>query len=140
VVGGCGDCSWYPINLPAGGEATAQEVTYTILSATLDLDGNGKRADVGKRYLNLKMRFTNNSTFAGGFPLIPDDFRLIVDGVPIAPIEAPIQLLQAKSALEDEVLFEFPASASEVELQVGEVGKGDTALIRFPSSNHHRPE
>ncbi len=126
----------YPIHLSAGGEATAQEVTYTILSATLDLDGFGKRAEAGMRYLILEMRFTNNSTFAGGFPLLPDDFRLIVDELPIAPIVAPIQVLQARSALEDEVLFEFPVSASDVALQVGEVGKGDTALIpiSLPSS------
>lgn len=119
----------YPIQLEAGGEATAQEVTYRILSAVIDLDGKGKRADEGKRYLLLEMRFANKSTFAGGFALIPDDFRLMVDGAPLAPIEAPIEVLPASSTLEGEVLFELPASATGVQLQVGEVGKGDTALI-----------
>lgn len=119
----------YPIRLSPGGQATAQEVTYQILSAVLDLDAVGNRADVGKRFLKLQMRFTNNSPFAGGFALAPNDFRLIVDGSPLAPIEAPIEVLAAQSVLEGEVIFDTPASASEVALQVGEVGRGDMALI-----------
>ncbi len=72
----------YPIKLAAGERATVGTAVYTVLSAMLDLDADGKRADAGKRFLLLKTRVENTSDFRGGMTLGGDNFRLLVDGVP----------------------------------------------------------
>lgn len=119
----------YPIELAAGEHATAGQVNYTVLSAMLDLDANGKRADAGKRFLLLKMRVENTSDFQGGMALGADHFRLLVDGVPLAPEAAPGELVKAKSAVEGDVVFVVPETAVQAVLQVGEVGKEQPATI-----------
>jgi len=124
----------YPIELAAGAEATAQRAAYKVLLAELDLDSAGVRADAGKQFLILQMRVTNNSTSAGGMALSPNSFRLLIDGVPSAPTKAPIELIYPSSAFEGEVVFVIPATATAAELQVGEVGRGETAKIALALS------
>ena len=124
----------YPIELAAGAEATAQDAVYKVLLAELDLDSAGERADVGKQFLILQMRVTNNGTSSGGMALSSSNFRLLLEGVPLAPKTAPIELLEAASALEAEIVFVVPATAASAELQVGEVSQGQTARIALDLS------
>ena len=121
----------YPIKLAAGGRATVGTVNYTVLSATLDLDANGKRADTGKRFLLLKMRVENTSDFRGGMALSGDNFRLLVDGVPRAPAESPSMVIDAQSAIDGDVVFAVPEAATQADLQVGEVGREQPITIPF---------
>lgn len=119
----------YPIKLAAGQRATVGTTNYTVLSATLDLDADGKRADAGKRFLILKTRVENTSDFRGGMTLGGDNFRLLVDGVPLAPDVSPSTVIDAKSAVEGDVVFAVPETATKAELQVGEVGREQPATI-----------
>jgi hypothetical protein len=121
----------YPITLAAGERATVGTTNYTVLSATLDLDADGKRAGVGKRFLLLKTRVENTSDFRGGMTLGGDNFRLVVDGVPLAPDVSPSTVIDAKSAVEGDVVFAVPETAAKADLQVGEVGHEQPATIPF---------
>ena len=121
----------YPIKLAAGQRATVGTANYTVLSAALDLDANGKRADAGKRFLLLKTRVENTSDFRGGMTLGGDNFRLVVDGVPLAPDVAPSTVIDAKSTVEGDVVFAVPETATKADLQVGEVGREQPATIPF---------
>ena len=114
--------SAYPITLKEPGQATVEQVVYRVTSVSLDLDWNGARADAGKRFLICSLHFTNNSTFAGGVAILPNDFRLLVDGEALTPRDAPIELLHATSSMDGQVAFVIPADFGKLELQVGEVG------------------
>ncbi len=119
----------YPVKLAGGGHATVGKVNYTVLSAMLDLDADGQRAEAGKRFLLLKMRVENTSDFAGGMALGANHFRLLVDGAPRAPDAFPNTLINAKSAVDGEVVFVLPNAAVKADLQVGEVGYEQPATI-----------
>lgn len=121
----------FPIKLASGQHATAGTVNYTVLSATLDLDANGQRADAGKRFLLLGLRVENTSDSRGGMALSGDYFRLVVDGVPRAPDVSPSTVISAKSAVDGDVVFVVPETAAKVDLQVGEVGHDQPATIRI---------
>jgi hypothetical protein len=119
----------FPTKLSLKTQATAKDLRYDILSTYLDVDLDGQRADQGKRYLLLNMRVTNLSSFAGGAALGTNEFRLMVDGNPIAPVKAPIEFMEPNSSLEAQVAFLIPATATQAELQLGETGKPDIAKV-----------
>src|SRR5262249_36331842 len=73
----------FPAELPGGATATAQKTDYSVVSAALDLDYNGERIVQGKRFLALTMRVTFNGQPNLG--VTKDNFRLLVDGAPMAP-------------------------------------------------------
>jgi hypothetical protein len=122
-----------PTALNVSGEARvtdggSADATYQVLSGTLDLDSHGKRAEPGKRFLSLKMRVSNNSTFAGGFYLGNDDFRLLADSIAVAPDNFINDVISAQSVKVYEVIFMVPAGTTQADLQVGSV-KGPNARI-----------
>lgn len=125
-----------PVSLPITGEARVvngewDDATYRILGGSLDLDSHGKRAEQGKRFLTLQVRVTNNSTSAGGMGLGSDDFRIVAEGVSIAPDECPIELVPATSFKDVEVVFALPTHVTNCELQVGPVSRQN---LRIPLS------
>lgn len=128
VLDGTAPPPQYPANLPPGGEATAQDLRYTVITGAVDLDADGKRVDLGKRFLKLVLRVTSNKPRYDQL-VSGENFRVMAGGVPLAPIRFPIEALKAQSALEGEVLFMVPANATSVQLQVGEIGQGGTAII-----------
>jgi hypothetical protein len=117
----------FPAELPSGATATAQKTDYRVVSAALDLDYDGKRIAHGKRFLALTMRITFNGQ--PNLAVTNGNFRLLVDGAPMAPITSMIEVVDANSAKDGEVVFEVPASATKATLQVGEAGQGETAKI-----------
>jgi hypothetical protein len=117
----------YPMELSLDGDATVDDVTYTILSEMWDLDLHDMRAEQGQRFLKLQVRVQNNSMGGGGMALTEDYFRLVVDGAPIAPVDAPIELVRPGSAYDAVVVFSVPETLTSAELMVGE-GKM-TALL-----------
>src|SRR5262249_40550994 len=117
----------FPAELPGGATATAQKTNYSVVSAVLDLDYNGERIVQGKRFLALTMRVTFNGQPNLG--VTNNNFRLLVDGAPMAPISSMTEVVDANSSKDGEVVFEVPASATKAMLQVGEAGQGETAKI-----------
>ena len=52
-----------------------------------------------------------------------------MDGVPAAPLVFPIEVIDAKSAIDGAVVFVVPDTAAKADLQVGEVGQEQTTTI-----------
>jgi hypothetical protein len=117
----------YPMELSLGGDATVDDVTYTMMSGMIDLDLHDMRAEQGQRFLKLQVRVQNNSRGGGGMALTEDYFRLMVDGAPRAPVDAPIELVKPGSAYDAVVVFSVPETLTSAELMVGE-GKTTTLL------------
>jgi hypothetical protein len=117
-----------PIALAPGGSVTAGIVVYRILTATLDRDDDGERAAVGERFARLQLRVVNNDTAVGGVLVAGNNFRLMVEDVPLAPINSPGVAVPPKSAKLVDVLFTVPAAATTATLQVGELA-GPNATI-----------
>jgi hypothetical protein len=51
-----------------------------------------------------------------------DLFRLLIDGVPLAPTKAPISAMQFQAKLDVEVGFVMPGTATSAILQIGTLG------------------
>jgi hypothetical protein len=119
----------YPLQLAATGEATAKSYTYKLTGATVDLDDKLQRVDQGKRFLRLTLQVARNgdSNDWGGKTVMAENFRLLVDGQPLAPLDAPNELINLNSSVPAEVVFVVPATASHVDLQVNEDGDSGTA-------------
>src|SRR5206468_1318170 len=91
---------------------------YKVLSA--QIEGSGATAQ-----LVLVMRLTNKGVNSLNF--WGDSARLIADGIPAAPVEAPDLVVDGDSAQQGEFRFALP-QAGHADLQVGQVGRA-TALI-----------
>jgi hypothetical protein len=122
----------YPTKLASGDETTTKEpvMTYTILAATVDVDGAGQRVALGKRYLNLSVRVANKEAGGGGGVYLPEFFRLMIDGVPSAPENmSENNIVNGQSSQDVTLSFVIPASATKVELEVGRPEIQQTARI-----------
>lgn len=119
----------YPVTLASGTEVTVENLAYKVTAASLDLDWAGKRVDAGKVFLRLSMRITNKSSFAGGTNVLPENFRLIVNGESFAPLDAPIETVPAQSALDTQVVFVISPNLPGVELQLGSISQGKTTRV-----------
>jgi hypothetical protein len=86
------------------------DIVYKILSARLEPYNAEKDA------LRFTVRCTNNSPYSMNF--WDSSFRLLVDGVPRAPISALNEVVEARSAEEDDIVFEVPTGENKVVLQI----------------------
>jgi len=117
----------FPAALPGGAAASAQKTDYNILEAALDLDHRGERIAEGKRFLAITMRVIYNGKV--NLAVSGDNFRLLIDDAPMAPIDSMIEVVDANSSKDGTVVFEIPAGATGATLQVGEASQGETAKI-----------
>lgn len=104
----------YTVTFPAGAEATAGAGAYKILQARAD----PRSAD--KLTMTFSVRVTG--VRYPGLNFFGNDFRLIVDGVPREPDDAPNLLVSLQSSKDGDVVFIIDATAKHLALQVGEVG------------------
>ena len=104
----------YAITFPAGTEATAGAGAYKILQAR----ANPRSPD------KLTVTFTVRVTGVRypGLNFFGNDFRLMVDGVPREPDDAPNLLVSLQSSKDGDVVFVIDAAVKHLALQVGEVG------------------
>ena len=122
----------YPDKLASGAETTTKEpaMTYTILGASVDVDGAGQRVALGKRYLNLSVRVANKEAGGGGGVFLPEFFRLMIDGSPSAPENmSDNNVVNGQSAQDITMSFVIPDNATKVELEVGKPDIQQTARI-----------
>jgi hypothetical protein len=73
------------------------------------------------------MRVRYNGT--ANLPVSKDNFRLLIDDAPMAPIDSMMEVVAPNSSKDGKVVFEIPASTTSATLQVGEVGGGEMAKI-----------
>jgi hypothetical protein len=66
------------------------------------------------------LRFTVRCTNNGAFPMNfwDSSFRLVVDGVPRAPISGLNEVVDGRSAKEGDVVFEVPTGENKVVLRI----------------------
>ena len=113
----------YSVTFPSGTEVTLHsrraDGTYKILAAQID------SRNTGKLTLKVSIRLTNTGRSDLGF--WSDSFRLVIDGVPRAPINFLNELVDARSAKEGDVMFEMLDTAESLVLSVA--NGEDTANI-----------
>ncbi|MEP6848505.1 MAG: hypothetical protein ABI999_06590 [Acidobacteriota bacterium] len=120
----------YPVRLASGGMAVTKDpaMTFTIKEATLDLDGIGTRAAVGKRYLNLTVSVNEHDPGPGEF--LPEFFRLLVNGEPASPENTGEKTtVEAQSTQDYTMSFLIPQDAADIALEVGKPDVQKTAKI-----------
>jgi hypothetical protein len=91
-------------------------IQYQVLNASAE------RVSDDALQLRFSMRFTNVE-IQWGVAIGPAHFRLMADGVPLAPREAYIGVVSYQSAEQGDVVFTLPADAAALQLQLGEVGQ-----------------
>ncbi len=122
----------YPLNLATSGSETttkAENLTYSIIKATLDMDAFGKRAALGKRYLILTVRIKDKGAGGGGGYFVPEYFRLLIDGTQSAPENASDSNLNSGGSQDYTMAYVIPANTNSVELEVGKPGVSELAKI-----------
>ena len=112
--------SGYPIALTAGQVIKREDRTYTILKIQLDEN------DAKEFALEVTARMLNEGRFPANF--WNDNFRLVVDGVPQAPVGSLNEVVEANAAKDGVVKFAVPKSARTVELQVDRFGPSAPGL------------
>jgi len=105
----------FPLTLANGEDLRAGDANYKILAAQLD------RYSTDQLALEFKIHFTNTSQ--GSVNLWDDSFRVLIDGVPFAPVKAPNLAVAPQSDVEVTVVFAIPDTLTGVDLQVGQVGR-----------------
>ena len=88
-----------------------------------------------KLHLSFKVRIKNVGS-QHGYALGGDEFRLLVDGVPLAPTKFPIEVLNYQAGLDGEVVFVMPGTATNATLQIGNLD-GETARVPVDLSAAH---
>src|SRR5581483_4835399 len=106
-----------PRTLPAGQEAHLGNATYELLAAKLD------RYNPGTLALIFTVRMTNDADAPDNF--WDASFRLLLDGVPKAPVGGLNKLVYGHSAEEGDVRFVVPEAT---EAAVVRVAHGDQSV------------
>jgi hypothetical protein len=116
------------VALPTGTEVKLAQgdIVYKILSARLEPYNAEKNA------LRFTIRCTSNSPYPVNF--WDRSFRLLVDGVPRAPISGLNEIVEGQSAKEGDIVFEVPTGEDKVVLQISAPtpsGTDETTEIPF---------
>ena len=119
-VAGAPPASGYPIALAAGQVIKREDRTYTILKIQLDEN------DARELALEVTARMLNEGRFPANF--WNANFRLVVDGVPQAPVGSLNEVVDANAAKDGVVKFAVPKDAKAVELQVDRFGSSAPGL------------
>ncbi|HEY3146811.1 MAG TPA: hypothetical protein VGJ75_10690 [Dongiaceae bacterium] len=115
----------YPMALPAGQVVKGDERTYTILKVELD------KHEIDQLALTFTVRMVNEGKYPANF--WNADFRLLADGVPLAPFNMLDEVVDANAAKEGTVSFAFPANTKQVALQIDKFGADAPGLpINLP--------
>lgn len=88
-----------------------EQVSVTVLSGTLE------RVNAGTRSLVLRVRFANDGT-RSFYRTYYSSLRLLIDGVPHAPDDPPLEQVDASSVGEFDYRFDVPATATRGVLRV----------------------
>jgi hypothetical protein len=119
-VASASPASGYPIALAAGQVIKREDRTYTILKIQLDEN------DAREFALEVTARMLNEGRFPANF--WNANFRLVVDGVPQAPVGSLNEVVEANAAKDGVVKFAVPKDAKAVELQVDRFGSSAPGL------------
>jgi hypothetical protein len=117
----------FPMTLPAGQEVKGEDRSYTILKIELD------RHEIDQLSLTFTIRMINLSRYPANF--WNASFRLLADGVPVAPIGDLNEVVDGNAAKEGAIKFAIPAKTQKVALQIDKLGPDAPALpIALPAA------
>jgi hypothetical protein len=117
----------FPMTLPAGQEVKGEDRSYTILKIELD------RYEIDQLSLTFTIRMINLSRYPANF--WNASFRLLADGVPVAPIGDLNEVVDGNAAKEGAIKFAIPAKTQKVALQIDKLGPDAPALpIALPAA------
>ena len=117
----------FPVALPAGQQIKGEDRNYTILKIELD------RHEIDQLSLTFTIRMVNQSQYPANF--WNASFRLLADGVPVAPIGDLNEVVEGNAAKEGTVKFAIPAKTQTVALQIDKLGPDAPALpIALPAT------
>jgi len=112
--------SWrYPIDLALAAERRAGPTAIAVNGARLEHFSDGvPPLQPPQILLSFHVRFTNVD---GIYGVVANggDFRLVVDGIPWAPMPSRVEALTHHATMEDQVAFVMPSSATRVFLRLG---------------------
>jgi len=130
----------YPLSRSVTGEGPAQggvsgcnqPLDITMQGATIDIElpesdnppttYGSRRANIGERFLSVDLQIYNNGGLrcgGGGTNYDTNLFRLIVDGVPRAPVTFLSGIIGPEAAVDLSVHFVIPRDATSVDFTVG---------------------
>lgn len=117
----------YPMELPAGQEVKGEDHSYTILKIVLD------RYEIDQLSLAMTVRMANQTPYPTN--LWDASFRLLADGVPVAPMGGLNELVDGNAAKDGVVEFAIPAKTQTLALQIEKLGADAPALpIALPAA------
>jgi len=111
----------YPVTLQKTADVNFEGNVYKFVSTQLDFYSPAKSA------LKFKIRITSN---AGGVYFNSDFFRLVVDDLKLSPESSTAEWIESFSTKEGEVVFIIPESTNNVQLQIGDVHKGEDQAVK----------
>ena len=103
------------MSLPSGQKSEVDHQVYEILSA------RAERRAIGQMAIIFDIKMTNNEGYPSNF--WGNRFRLVVDGTPYAPTDAPNTVVEKGKSDEAKVIFVIPQSTTKLVLKVGQVGQ-----------------
>ena len=125
-----GVSSWrHPVDIAVTFERRVGPVVYNINGMRLDhFSDSIAHVQPDKLELSVNVRMKNVGG-RYGHVASNEEFRLLVDDVPLAPTSALAQLLTYEDHLDAEVVFVMPATAKTVVLQLGNIAAN---TVRVP--------
>ena len=113
--------SWRsPVELAATIEKRVGPLMFKLDGARLEHFGDALPPQPERLIVSFKIRIENVGQQYGAV-VSGDLFRLLVDGVPLAPTKTPVEGLTLHAHVEGEVAFLMPGTASSAILQIGSV-------------------
>jgi hypothetical protein len=111
----------YPVTLQNTADVNFEGNVYKFVSTQLDFYSPAKTA------LKFKIRITIN---AGGVYFNSDFFRLLIDDLKLSPESSTAEWIESFSTKEGEVVFIIPEMTNKVQLQIGDVYKGEDHAVK----------
>ena len=118
----------YPADLAITHERQIGPIVYRVDSARLEHFADAVPPLQPERLLLSFTVHIRNVAAQSGYAVSGDDFRLLADGVPLAPMKSPIEVLAFQSSLAGDVLFLIPGTTTNAMLQLGNLDR-DTARV-----------
>lgn len=135
------DSPWssrYPTSIPSllGATSTSADairsLELTVSKATVSLnDPDEYRAELGKKFVRLDLLAKNLSSFRGGSNLMDDSFRIIVDGLSLAPENFINELLDPQTTMNVPVIFQIDEASMSFDIRFAWYGLAQTYHVNL---------
>jgi hypothetical protein len=124
-----------PVDLAARFEKRVGPFVFSLNGVRLEHFGDAVPPQPEKLVVSFKMRVENLGEKHGAI-VSADLFRFIVDDVPLAPTQSPVDALTFQASVEGDVVFVMPGTATDTILQIGNIGAETTKIPIDLSAAH----